>query len=291
MPIPGLRGLSLPSLIQCSIKRFFAHDMPMYSAAVTYQILFSFFPFLICFIALLGFFELENLFDWLRQQTEGVFLPQTMQQMNQILDQLQQRRMGLLSIGIAGALWAASSGMRSMMKALNVVYEVKEGRPLWKRYALSLPYTVAIGCMLAIATILILVTPQAIQTLSQQLGMGQVFATLWAWWLRWPVVFLVLTTTVAIVYGVGPDVEQRFRFVTPGAFLVVLAWMTASLAFNFYIRNISKVGMLYGSVGTIIVLLLYFLICSIIVLLGAEMNVVIEQQFPAGKNAGEKTLH
>jgi membrane protein len=213
-----------------------------------------------------------------------------MLQINQILDQLQQRRMGILSFGVIFALWAASSGMRSMMKALNVVYSVREGRPVWKRYALSVLTTLGVGSMTMIATALVLVTPQAMQALAGQVGIEQGFSALWTWWLRWPAVVLLLTTTVAIVYGVGPDVEQRFRFVTPGAFLAVVAWIGASLGFNFYVRNVANFNGLYGSVGTIIVLLLYFFISSLILLFGAEINAVIEHHAPAGKDEGEKKM-
>jgi membrane protein len=288
MRVPGLRGLSLARLVKHSMMQFFVHAMPTHASAVSYQLIFSFFPFVIFFIALLGVFDLSNVFDWLRQQSEAFFLQQTTQQLNQIFDQLQQRRTGMLSFGVVGALWAASSGMRSMMRALNVVYGVMEGRSLWKLYALSLVYTLGLGVMVAIATILVVVSPQAIQALSQQFGMEPTFAVVWAWWLRWPFVVILLTATVALVYGLGPDVQQRFRFVTPGAFLAVVAWIGASLAFNFYIRNIWDVDALYGSVGTVIVLLLYVFISSVIVLFGAEINAVIEEQAVSGKNPGEK---
>jgi membrane protein len=290
MRIPGLRGLSLGRLMKYSFRQFLAHDMATYAAAVTYHVVFSLFPFIIFFIALLGFLELSNLFDWLRQQFQAFFLEQTMRELNQILDQLQQRRMGMLSFGAIVALWAASSGMRSMMNALNVVYGVKEGRPVWKRYPLSLIYTLIVGSMMIIAVTLMLVAPQAMQALVQQVGMAQVFAVLWAWWLRWPAVVLLLTAMVAIIYRVAPDVEQRFRFVTPGAFLAVIAWTGASLAFNFYVRNVANYNALYGSVGTIIVLLLYFFISSVILLFGAEINAVVEHHAPTGKNAGEKRM-
>ncbi|MDB5824068.1 MAG: YihY/virulence factor BrkB family protein [Herminiimonas sp.] len=288
MRIPGLRGLSLARLVKHSVMQFFVHAMPTHASAVSYQLIFSFFPFVIFFIALLGVFDLSNVFDWLRQQSEAFFLQQTTQQLNQIFDQLQQRRTGMLSFGVVGALWAASSGMRSMMRALNVVYGVMEGRSLWKLYALSLVYTLGLGVMVALVTILVVVSPQAIQALSQQFGMEPTFAVVWAWWLRWPFVVILLTATVALVYGLGPDVQQRFRFVTPGAFLAVVAWIGASLAFNFYIRNIWDVDALYGSVGTVIVLLLYVFISSVIVLFGAEINAVIEEQSVSGKNPGEK---
>lgn len=290
MALPGLRGLDLGTLCKRAVRHFLAYDIATYAAAVTYHLLFSFLPFLIFFIALLGFLDLSNLFDWLRQRSQAFLLPETMQQINLIFDQLQQHRPGLLSFAVAGVLWAASSGMRSMMKALNVIYGVKEARPLWKRYFLSLLYTLLLGVLLAVAATLAAVSPEAIAALSRAVGMKPFDADVWAWWLRWPAIVLLLTVAVATVYRVGPDVEQRFKFVTPGAFLVVLTWMAATLAFNFYVRNISAIGILYGSVGTILVLLLYFFIGTSILLFGAVINVVIEHHAPTGKNPGEKRL-
>ena len=290
MHIPGLRGVSPPSLLKRAISQFLVHDMQTHARAVTYQVLFSLFPFIIFFMALLGFFDLSNLFDWLRRRSEVFFLTQTAPQMNSIMDQLQQRRLGMLSFGVGFSLWASSSAMRSMMKALNVVYGVKEARPAWKRYALSMMTTLVVGTTLATAVTLMLVRPTAMQTLAQHFGVDPMFATVWSWWLRWPAIVLLLTATVTVVYWIAPDVEQRFQFVTPGAFLAVLVWCAASLAFDFYVRNVGKFDQIYGSVGTAIVLLLYFFISSVILLLGAELNAAVEFYAPAGKNAGDKTM-
>ena len=291
MHIPGLDGTSPRKLAKRAISQFLAHDMMTHARAVTFQVLFAFFPFIIFFMALLGFLDLSNLFDWLRRRSEGFFMAQTVPQINVILDQLQQRRAGLLSFGMVFSIWAASSAMRSMMKALNVVYGVKEQRPLWKRYGGSVLTTLVVGISLAIAVTLLLVQPQAMQALAQYLGLHRAFAALWSWWLRWPTIFLLLTATVTVIYWAAPDVEQRFRFVTPGAFVAVLAWSAASFAFDFYVRNIGEYDRLYGNVGTAVVLLLYFFISTFIVLFGAEINAAVEHFAPAGKNSGEKSLH
>jgi membrane protein len=290
MRIPGLRGASSRSLLKRTISQFLVHDMQTHARAVTYQVLFSLFPFIIFFIALLGFFDLSNLFDWLRRRSEVFFLMQTAPQMNVILDQLQQRRHGMLSFGVGFSLWASSSAMRSMMKALNVVYGVKEGRPAWKRYAVSVVTTLVVGTTLATAVTLLLVRPTAMQALFQHFGVDPVFAALWSWWLRWPAIVLLLTATVTVVYWAAPDVEQRFQFVTPGAFLAVLVWCIASIVFGYYVRNVSNFDQVYGSVGTVIVLLLYFFISAFILLFGAELNAAVEFHAPTGKNAGDKTM-
>jgi membrane protein len=290
MHIPGLYGASPRRLAKRAIQQFLRHDMLTHARAVTFQVLFAFFPFLIFFMALLGFFELSELFDWLRQRSEVFFLAQTAPQINLILDQLQQRREGMLSFGMVFSVWASSSAMRSMMKALNVVYGVMEQRPLWKRYAGSIVTTLVVGTSLAIAATLLLVQPQAMQAFAVHLGLHRGFAMLWSWWLRWPAIFVLLTATVTVIYWAAPDVQQRFRFVTPGAVVAVLAWSAASFAFDFYVRNIGEYDRLYGSVGTAVVLLLYFFLSTFIVLFGAELNAAVEHFAPAGKNSGDKVL-
>ena len=288
--IPGLRGVSPSKLVRHAWAQFKAHDMATHARAVTFQVLFSLFPFVILLMALLAFLELTNLFDWLRRQSEVFLLKGTAPQINSIIDQLQQRRHGMLSFGIVFALWASSSAMRSMMNALNVVYGVSEGRPLWKRYLLSILTTLVVGFALAAAVTLLLVRPAAIATLAEHLGLAHWWAGLWAWWLRLPAIVLLLTATVTVVYWAAPDVEQRFDFVTPGAFVAVLAWFAASLGFDFYVRNIGNYDRVYGSVGTVVVLLLYFFLSSLILLFGAELNAALEHNAPSGKNPGDKTM-
>jgi membrane protein len=288
MRMPGLRGASPVSLARRCIGQFIAHGMLTHAKAISYQVLFAFFPFLIFLIALLGFLDVAQLFDWLRRQSELFFLSDTAPQINALLDQLEERRHGMLSAGVALSLWASSSAMRSMMRAMNMVYEVQEARPWWQRFALSIAATLAVGMMLTSALTLLLVRPAAIAVLLRHFGANAPFALLSAWWLRWPAILLLLTATVTVIYWVAPDVRQRFRFVTPGAFIAVLAWFIASLGFDFYVRRVASVGDLYGSVGTLVVLLAYCLLSSLILLFGAELNAAVEYCSPAGKNPGEK---
>lgn len=291
MRIPGFHGLDPVILLRESVRNFFDHDMATHAAALTYHLLFSIFPFTIFVIALLGFLELSNLFDWLRQLAQGFFLERTMQQVNLVLVQLQQRRLGLLSFGVIFALWASSSAFRSAMHALNVVYGVREGRAFWRHYPIAILYTLAIGAIMLLAAAVALTGPQAMRWLVHQFGLDPSFAALWTSWLRWPVVVLLLTLAIAVVYSAAPDVEQRFRFITPGAFVAVLVWIAASLVFRYYVRNVANFDATYGSVGTIVMLLLYSYISSVVLLFGAEINAVIEHYAPSGKNPGDKTLN
>ena len=289
MRIPGLRGMGPFALVKEAVKDFLDDDMSTYASALAYQVLFSLFPFAIFLVALLGFLDLSNFFDWLLTQAAMVLPHEAMDQVNQVIKQLQQPKGGLLSFGAVLALWTASAGVRAIMNAMNVAYDVQEGRPAWKLYPLSLLYTLGLAAMLIAATALLLLGPQAIQWLAHYIGLEQLFVTLWTW-LRWPVILFLLCLAVAIVYYVAPDVEQEFRFITPGSVLAVAVWIAASLGFNFYVSNFAHYNATYGSIGAIIVLLLYFFISSAVLLFGAEINAVIEHHAESGKEPGEKTI-
>ncbi len=286
----GLRGLGPMKLIKDSVRDFFADDMTTYASALSYQIFFSLFPFIIFLIALLGFLQLSNFFDWLRMHAQMVLPEQAMQQVNLVIDDLQQPKGGLLSFGVIVALWTASSAVRATMHALNVAYDVQEGRPAWKLYPLSILYTLGIAGMLIVASALLIIGPQAMQWLAYQVGMEQLFVNLWTW-LRWPVALLLMMLAVAVIYYVAPDVEQDFRFITPGSVLAVIVWLLVSFGFNYYVSHFADYNSTYGSIGAIIVLLLYLFISSAVLLFGAEVNAVIERHSPRGKKPGEKKLH
>ncbi|MFJ4257791.1 YihY/virulence factor BrkB family protein [Pseudomonas monteilii] len=287
MIFPDLRGLPLHRVLVRTVKEFLDDEMSTYASALAYQALFSLFPFLLFLIALIGFLHLPDFFSWLRLQTELVLPPQALEQVNPVIDQLQQSKGGLLSVGIVIALWTASAGVRLMMSAMNAAYDVPEGRPVWKRIPLSIIYTVGLAGMLLVAAALMVLGPQVMEWIASQVGMQEFIVTLWTI-LRWPAIIMLLMVAVAVIYYVMPDVKQKFRFITPGSVLAVVVWIVASLGFAYYVKTFADYNAMYGSIGAIIVLLLYFYISAAVLLLGAEMNAVIEHMSSEGKNPGEK---
>lgn len=290
MGVSVQRGTSALKMVRHAINDFFAHDMTTYASALAYQVFFSLFPFIIFLIALLGFLQLAEFFEWLRQHSQMMLPPEAAEQVNKVIADLQKQQGGLLSLGVIVALWSASAAVRATMHALNVAYDVEESRPAWKLYPLSLVYTIGLAAMMILAALCLTVGPQAVQWVAQLVGLEQVFVTIWAW-VRWPVAFFILTLAVAIIYYVAPDVQQKFRFISPGALLAVAVWVAASLGFKFYVSNFADYNATYGSIGAIIILLLYFFISSAVLLFGAEINATIEQQAPQGKVPGEKMHH
>jgi len=287
MIFPDMKGMPLHRVMVRTVTEFVDDEMSTYASALAYQMLFSLFPFILFLIALIGFLHLPDFFSWLRLQSELVLPPQALEQVNPVIDQLQQSKGGLLSIGIVIALWTASAGVRLMMSAMNAAYDVVEGRPAWKRFPLSIVYTVGIAGMLLIAAALMVLGPQVMSWIAAQVGLEDFIVTLWTI-ARWPVVVILLMVAVALIYYVMPDVKQEFRFITPGSVLAVVVWIVASVGFGLYVKEFANYNAMYGSIGAIIVLLLYFYISAAVLLLGAEMNAVIEHMSREGKDPGEK---
>lgn len=282
-----LRQLPMGKVLVRTVSEFLDDEMSTYASALAYQMLFSLFPFLLFLIALIGFLHLPDFFSWLRLQSELVLPPQALDQVNPVIDQLQQSKGGLLSIGIVIALWTASAGVRLMMSAMNAAYDVVEARPVWKRIPLSVLYTIGIAMMMLAVAALMVTGPQVMNWLAAQIGMEDFIVTLWTI-LRWPLIVMLLMVAVALIYYVMPDVKQEFRFITPGSVLAVVVWIVASLGFGYYVKTFADYNAMYGSIGAIIVLLLYFYISAAVLLLGAEMNAVVEHMSAEGKDKGEK---
>ncbi|OLF52709.1 YihY/virulence factor BrkB family protein [Pseudomonas chlororaphis] len=287
MIFPDLKGQPLHRVLVRTVTEFIDDEMSTYASALAYQMLFSLFPFILFLIALIGFLHLPDFFSWLRLQSELVLPPQALEQVNPVIDQLQQSKGGLLSVGIVIALYTASAGVRLMMSAMNAAYDVVEKRPLWKRFPLSIFYTIGIAGMLLAAAALMVLGPQVMGWIAAQVGLEDFIVTVWTI-LRWPVIVILMMVAVALIYYVMPDVKQEFRFITPGSVLAVVVWIVASLGFAFYVKTFANYNAMYGSIGAIIVLLLYFYISSAVLLLGAEMNAVIEHMSSEGKNPGER---
>jgi membrane protein len=275
MTIPGFQGAPPFPTVKQAVKDFFADDMMTYAAALSFRVLLALFPFIIFLLALLGTVGLTNFFDRMLNEARVALPPEAYAILEQVIGEVREgARGGLVSVSILFAIWAASTAVRSLMNALNAAYDIEESRPAWQLYPLSIAYTIGLAVLVLAAAVLALIGPQAIEWLSAQLQLTGVVATLWTW-LRWPVAVLLILLTVAVVYYVAPNVKQPFKVVTPGSVVAVIGWIIASLGFTYYVSNFGNYTATYGSLGGVIVLLLYFFISAGVFLLGAELNAAI----------------
>jgi membrane protein len=266
-----------------AIERFVEDDMMTYAAAIAFQMFFSLFAFVIFLIALLGFFHIPGFFNRLLEQAQTVLPGQAAWIVEQVTGQMpEQSSKWLLFFGIIAALWAASSGVRALMHALNTAYHV-EPRPTWKRYPLSIFYAIVLAVLIIVVVGSVLIDPQVMGRVADQVGVGTqigastIVVALWTW-LRVPVALLLLMVVVALIYYLLPNADEPLRLITLGTALAAIVWVATSLGFAYYVSNFVFYSATYGPLGAVLALQIYFFISASVLLFGAEVNVEIYDQ-------------
>ena len=296
MRVLGLEGLKVGELGRRSIRSFFEHRMLTHAAALAYQGLFALFPFIIFLGVLLVVLQVDDFFEGLSEQARSQPPQQVPGPLGPVLEEVrsllpeelvepaveglveQGKRVAqskLLPFGIVFfALWSASGVALTLMDTLNVVHQVEETRPLWRRLALSVLCTPVLASMAIVGTGLLLIWPQLAQWLAGWIELSEGFVTLWAWF-RIPLALFLLMLVLLLVYHFAPNRNRPVRFLMPGTILAVIAWALASVGFSFYLSNFANYGAIYGSLGTAIALLIYLYLSAVALLLGEEVNAAI----------------
>jgi membrane protein len=194
---------------------------------------------------------------------------------------------GVLTVGLAMALWSSSAAIVSVTDAMNRAYDIEEGRPWWKVRLVAIGLTLGLALFVLAALVLVMVGPTLADRIAAQLGLGGAFTVAWKI-LQWPVAFALVAIAIAMLNYFAPDADQDWVWITPGAVLTTLLWLLASLVFKFYLANFGDYNATYGSLGGVIVLMLWFYISGLAILSGSEMNAEIEHASPHGKAPGEK---
>ncbi len=242
------------------------------SAGLAYFFFLSLFPLLIFLAAVLGYIPVPNLFQQIVDIMAKFVPAQAMQAIQPIIASvLRPPGTGLLSFGIIGALWVASSGFASLIDALNVAYDVPETRPYWKTRSLAVLLTLVVGGLVVIGLGVTLLGPNFALRLSHHIHLSAIFVKSWPI-LRWIVIFATIVLAVECLYYLAPNVKQRFRFTLPGAVIGVIAWIIISLGFGIYVREFANYNATYGALGGIIALMFWFYLSSIAILVGGEIN-------------------
>jgi membrane protein len=190
----------------------------------------------------------------------------------------------LLVVGLAAAIWSASGYVAAFTRASNAIYDVDEGRPIWKTLPLRVGLTVALLVLLAVSAVAVVVTGGLAGKVGELLGVGDTVVTIWDI-AKWPVLIVLVSFMFALLYWAAPNVKQPgFRWISPGGLLAVLLWLVASAAFAFYVANFGSYNKTYGAVGGVIIFLVWLWISNIAVLLGAEFNAELQRgkQIKAG---------
>jgi membrane protein len=259
------------------------------ASQLAYYFLFALFPFFLFLTALLGYLPIPNLMDQIMDLLARVLPSDALRLVrDNIASLVSDQHGGLLSFGILASLWASSSAIAAITDVLNHAYDVEEGRPWWKVRATALILTVGFSCFIIVAMVLLMFGPHLGSWIANQVGMGGAFEIAWNI-LRWPVIVMLMMVAVGILYYFAPDVEQEWRWVTPGAVFAVVGAILTSLGFSYYVNNFGSYNKTYGSIGAVIVLLTWMYLTGFFINVGGEINAVIEHAAPNGKEPGEKT--
>jgi membrane protein len=184
---------------------------------------------------------------------------------------------GLLAIaGLAAALWSASSYTAAFMRASNVIYDVPEGRLVWKTLPIRLGVTLVLTVMLIASALIVVVTGGLAVRVGHVLGIGSTAVTVWDI-AKWPVLLILISLMLALLYWASPNAKQGFRWVSPGGLVAVGGWLVASGAFTVYVANFGHYNKIYGSLATVVIFFVWLWISNIAVLLGAEFNAELER--------------
>jgi membrane protein len=262
------------------------------ASGLTYHAALSMMPGLLAVVSLLGIFGQG------RQTTEAItgFIrdhatPEVAGFLQGPIEQLaSSNKAGLaLVAGIVGALWAASGYVGAFGRAMNRLYEVGEGRPIWILRPVYLVVTVVLVVLVVVMLGILFLSGPVAATVADAIGLGSIGHTVWSI-VKWPIVLVLAITLIAVLYYSTPNVKQpRFRWISVGSIVALVAMAIAGLAFAFYVANFSKYNATYGTIGSVIIVLLGLWIMNLALLLGAEVDAETERgrELQAGIRAAE----
>lgn len=274
-----LKGRSWGGALKRTFKEFKDDNLTDWAAALTYYGVLSIFPALIVLVSLLGLIGnsatqplLDNLGSVAPGPAKDIF--------TDAIKNLQGNGGAsgvFFIIGLLGAIWAASGYVSAFMRASNAIYDIEEGRPIWKTLPVRVGLTVLLMVLTAISAVAVTLSGGLAQEAGGLVGVGDTAVQVWNI-AKWPVLILFVSFMFAVLYWAAPNVKQPgFKWLSPGSVLAVIGWIIASVAFAFYVANFSSYNKTYGALAGPVIFLVWLWISNIMILLGAEFNAELER--------------
>ncbi|TNC31816.1 YihY/virulence factor BrkB family protein [Mumia zhuanghuii] len=281
-------------VVRKAVREFSEDECLDIAAALTYYSVLALFPMMIALLSLVGLFgQGRETVDTLLGVLRDVGANSAADTVEPTLVQLSKGSGAGLAfvLGLAVALWSASGYVGAFGRAMNRVYEVDEGRPIWKLRPVMLLVTLITVVLCSLIALALVLTGPAAQAVGDAVGLGDTAVTVWNI-AKWPVMLLAIVLVVAILYYATPNVRQpKFRWLSIGAVVAIVVWIIASVAFGFYVANFSNYNRTYGSLAGVIVFLLWLWITNLALLFGAELDAELERgRQLQGGIAAEETI-
>ncbi len=280
---PGLPQLCKYVLEECERDDIFGR-----AAQLAYYFLFSLFPMLLFLAALLAFLPIPNLLDSLLDYLSSVLPSEAFRLVSgTAIEVISHQRFGLLSLGLLITLWTSSSAMVAVIHTLNIAYNVPESRPWWRQRILAIALTVGLAIFTIIALTIIFFGGQIGERIALSFGYLSAFHIFWNI-AQWPLLIGFVLFGLDLVYFFAPNMRMRWRWITPGAVFALVCWVTISYGLRYYIARFTNYDATYGSIGGVMILMLWLYLTGLLMLLGGEINSVIEQFVYGAHPAGIK---
>ena len=295
-PVGADERLSLFATVKRTVTEFSEDNMSDWAAALTYYGLLSLFPALIALVSIVGLVgDPASTTQTVTQIVTKLGPSSAADTFAGPIKSITSHRSAagvLLVVGLATALWSASSYVGAFMRAANVIYETPEGRPFWKLRPLQILVTLVMLLLLAAVALALVLTGPVVDAVAGPLGVGSTAVSIWNI-AKWPVLLGVVVAMFAVLFYAAPNVKLAgFRWVTPGALLAIVLWLIASAAFAFYVANFGSYDKTYGALGGVVCLLVWFWITNVALLLGMELNSERERsrELTAGVRGADREL-
>ncbi len=290
------KGTSLFATLRRTVTEFSEDNLSDWAAALTYYGLLAMFPALIALVALIGLVgDPASTTKTITQIVTKIGPSSAAQTFAGPIKSITSHKSTAGIMGVVGlvvALWSASSYIGAFMRASNVIYETPEGRPIWKLRPLQMLVTLVMLVLLVLVALALVLTGPIVTAVAGPLGIGGTAVSIWDI-AKWPVLLIVVITMLAVLFYAAPNVKLAgFRWVTPGALFAVVVWLIASAAFAFYVANFGSYDKTYGTLGGLVVFLVWLWLTNTALLLGMELNAERERsrELGAGVPGAEREL-
>jgi membrane protein len=284
----------LPTLVR-TLKEFKADKLQHWAAALTYYAVLSLFPALLVMVSLVGLFaDPASVTKFLTDVVGSLGPASAVDTFKGPIESVTRSsgQAGIMAIvGVVAALWSASGYVGAFTEASNSIYEVEEGRPFYKLKPLQLLVTFICISLVAVTALALVVSGPLAEAIGGALGLSDVAVTAWQWG-KWPVMLLLVLVILHVLYYAAPNADVKRPWISRGTLLTLVVWILASVAFAFYVANFGSYNKTYGTLGGVVVFLLWLWITNISVLLGVEFNAETERtrELHAGIDEAEEEL-
>lgn len=283
------KGLPVADLLKRTIAEVSDDNCIGLSAQLAFYFFLALFPALLFLVALLGYLPVDRSLAVILTALAPIAPDELLVLLREQIAELTQAQHGtLLTFGVIGALWSSSAAMVAIIDALNHAYDISDWRPWWKRRFLAITLTLALAVFALVALAFVLIGPSLASRAAAWFGLAPAVTLVWQL-IRWPIIVLSAVLAIDLVYHFAPNRQAQWAWITPGALIATALWIASSFAFKFYVTNVADYSATYGTIGGIIVTMLWFYVSGLALLIGAELNAVVEAAWRSSRSDGPRS--